>query len=129
MPQAVGMDDKELRVTLQSLACAKIKILNKFESKQLRIKVNSIQLKETQEENDKTTESVFQDRQYQVDAAIVRVMKARKSLSHTLLISELFKILKFPVTPPDLKKRIESLIEREYLERDRDSPSVYKYLA
>jgi len=144
---AVGMDDKELRVTLQSLACAKIKILNKspkgrdveegdrftfnskFESKQLRIKVNSIQLKETQEENDKTTESVFQDRQYQVDAAIVRVMKARKSLSHTLLISELFKILKFPVTPPDLKKRIESLIEREYLERDRDSPSVYKYLA
>ena len=102
---------------------------SKFESKQLRIKVNSIQLKETQEENDKTTESVFQDRQYQVDAAIVRVMKARKSLSHTLLISELFKILKFPVTPPDLKKRIESLIEREYLERDRDSPSVYKYLA
>lgn len=27
--QAVGMDDKELRVTMQSLACAKIKILNK----------------------------------------------------------------------------------------------------
>ena len=27
--------------------------------------VNSIQLKETQEENDKTTESVVQDRQYQ----------------------------------------------------------------
>lgn len=81
---AVGMDEKELKVTLQSLACAKIKILvkspkgrdvnngdsfsfhSKFESKQLRIKVNSIQLKETQEENDKTTETVFQDRQYQV---------------------------------------------------------------
>jgi len=39
-------------------------------------------------------------------------MKARKSLAHTLLISELFKLLKFPVTPADLKKRIESLIER-----------------
>jgi len=84
-----------------------------------------------QEENDKTTESVFQDRQYQVpvqmlasalakvhdasadpvaaadpvagikwqvDAAVVRVMKARKTLSHALLISELFKMLKFPVS-------------------------------
>ena len=64
--QAVGMEDKELRVTLQSLACAKIKVLNKepkgrdindtdlfhfnnkFDVKQLRIKINSIQLKETQ---------------------------------------------------------------------------------
>lgn len=64
-----------------------------------------------------------------VDAAVVRVMKARKSLAHTLLISELFKLLKFPVTPSDLKKRIESLIEREYLERDKDQPNVYNYLA
>lgn len=145
--EAVGMDSKDLKVTLQSLACGKTKVLlknpkgrdvadtddfvfnSKFESKQLRIKINSIQLKETQEENDKTTESVFQDRQYQVDAAVVRVMKARKTLSHTLLISELFKQLKFPVTPADLKKRIESLIEREYLERDKDSPSTYIYLA
>jgi len=144
---AVGMEEKELKVTLQSLACAKIKIITKtprgrdvnegdkfnfnykFESKQLRIKVNSIQLKETQEENDKTTETVFQDRQYQVDAAVVRVMKARKCLAHPLLISELFKLLKFPVTPADLKKRIESLIEREYLERDKDQPTVYNYLA
>ena len=36
----------------------------------------------------------------QVDAAVVRVMKARKTLSHTLLISELFKMLKFPVCQP-----------------------------
>ena len=33
------------------------------------------------------------------------------------------------VTPADLKKRIESLIEREYLERDKDQPSTYNYLA
>ena len=43
-------------------------------------------------------------------------MKARKVLSHSLLISELFQQLKFPLKPPDLKKRIESLIDREYLE-------------
>jgi hypothetical protein len=49
------------------------------------------------EENEATTERVFQDRQYQVDAAIVRIMKARKSLEHQTLLSDLFGTLKFPV--------------------------------
>ena len=49
-----------------------------------------------------TTERVFQDRQYQVDAAIVRIMKTRKTLTHNLLISELFNQLKFPVKVSDI---------------------------
>ena len=53
-----------------------------------RIKANAIQMKETVEEQQKTTEGVFQDRQYQIDAAIVRIMKTRKTLSHTMLITE-----------------------------------------
>ncbi|CAA0832938.1 Cullin-4 [Striga hermonthica] len=56
--------------------------------------VNAIQMKETVEENASTTERVFQDRQYQIDAAIVRIMKTRKVLSHTLLITELFQQVK-----------------------------------
>lgn len=44
-----------------------------------------------------TTERVFQDRQYQIDAAVVRIMKMRKTLSHNLLVSELYNQLKFPV--------------------------------
>ncbi|KAK4361340.1 hypothetical protein RND71_020292 [Anisodus tanguticus] len=120
MREATRIEDKELRRTLQSLACGKVRVLQK---------VNAIQMKETAEENTSTTERVFQDRQYQVDAAIVRIMKTRKVLSHTLLITELFQQLKFPVKPADLKKRIESLIEREYLERDKNNPQVYKYLA
>ncbi len=60
----------------------------------------------------------------QIDAAIVRVMKTRKSLSHKLLVSELLTQLKFPMKQSDLKKRIESLIDREYLERDRANPAV-----
>jgi cullin-4 len=86
-------------------------------------------MRETEQENEQTSERVFQDRQYQIDAAIVRIMKARKTLSHSLLMSELFTQLKFPLKPPDLKKRIESLIDREYLERDPSSSSVYQYLA
>ena len=85
------------------------------------IKINQVQLKETTEEQKATEERVFQDRQYQIDAAIVRIMKMRKSLTHNLL--------KFPVKPPDLKKRIESLIDRDYMERDKDNPNQYNYVA
>ena len=86
-------------------------------------------MRETEADNEQTTERVFQDRQHQIDAAIVRIMKARKSLGHSLLISELFHQLKFPIKPADLKKRIESLIDREYLERDPNSAANYRYLA
>ncbi|GER48901.1 cullin [Striga asiatica] len=145
--ESTGIEDKELRRTLQSLACGKVRVLqkipkgrdvedddsfmfnNQFTAPLYRIKVNAIQMKETAEENASTTERVFQDRQYQVDAAIVRIMKTRKVLSHTLLITELFQQLKFPIKPADLKKRIESLIDREYLERDKNNPQVYNYLA
>ncbi|TVU44716.1 hypothetical protein EJB05_04167 [Eragrostis curvula] len=145
--ESTGIEDKELRRTLQSLACGKVRVLQKmpkgrdvedkdefvfneeFSAPLYRIKVNAIQMKETVEENTSTTERVFQDRQYQVDAAIVRIMKTRKVLSHTLLITELYQQLKFPVKPADIKKRIESLIDREYLERDRSNPQIYNYLA
>lgn len=49
------------------------------------------------EEQKATEERVYQDRQYQIDAAIVRIMKMRKTLSHNLLITELYKQLTFPV--------------------------------
>lgn len=65
----------------------------------------------------------------QVDAAIVRTMKARKRLAHTALISELLQQLRFPAQTSDLKKRIESLIERDYLARDPNDSSTYNYLA
>jgi cullin-4 len=143
--KATGIEPKELKRTLQSLSLGKVRVLLKdpktkevnpndtftfhssFTAPLYRLRINNIQMKETQEENQSTTERVFQDRQYQVDAAIVRIMKSRKTLSHTLLISELYGQLRFPIKPADLKKRIESLIDREYLERD--AQSVYNYLA
>ena len=94
-----------------------------------KIKINQIQLKETQEENKKTNEQVLQDRAHLIDAAVVRTMKTRKTLSHKLLINEIMIQLKFAVKSSDLKKRIESLIEREYLERSSENREVYNYLA
>lgn len=69
------------------------------------------------EEQKATEERVFQDRQYQIDAAIVRIMKMRKTLSHNLLISELYNQLKFPVKVCDCHKLI-SLLCRQYCSED-----------
>lgn len=55
------------------------------------MQINSIQMKETAKEKSETQEKIFADRIYQVDAAIVRIMKTRKTLSHQLLIAELLK--------------------------------------
>jgi len=41
---------------------------------------------------------VIQDRQHQIDAAIVRIMKAKKKLPHSLLLSELYSQLNFPIS-------------------------------
>ncbi len=48
------------------------------------------------EENEATQEEIFQERQYQIDAGIVRIMKTRKTLNYQVLLSELFAQLKFP---------------------------------
>jgi cullin-4 len=64
-----------------------------------------------------------------VDAAIVRIMKMRKTLTHNQLISECVSQLKFPIKPADIKKRIESLIDRDYLARDEQVANQYNYLA
>ena len=101
----------------------------KFENKLYRIKINSIQVRESQEDIERTHEEVFRDRQYQVDAAIVRIMKSRKNMTHSALMPELMSQLRFPARPLDLKKRIESLIEREYLARDPDDSSIYVYVS
>lgn len=74
---------------------------------------------------------VEEDRRHLVEAAIVRIMKARKSLSHNDLIAEITRQLsvRFNPSPQFVKKRIESLIEREYLERTLDDHRVYNYVA
>lgn len=142
-----GIEVKELRRTLQSLACGKHRVLLKlppgrdvhdtdafeynssFTDKHVRIKINTIQTVETEEEVIKTNEAIQHDRTHNLDAAIVRTLKARKQISFKLLLQEVVNQVRFAFTTNDLKKRIESLIERDFIERDPDDNTAYRYLA
>lgn len=125
---ATGLVDAELQRTLQSLACAKFRVLTKhpkgrdvnptdtftvnlgFTDPKYRIKINQIQLKETKEENKETHERVLQDRQYETQAAIVRIMKSRKTMTHANLVAEVIEQTRKrgTVELPEIKANIES---------------------
>ncbi|THW59379.1 Cullin-domain-containing protein [Aureobasidium pullulans] len=144
----------ELFRTLQSLAVApKTRILTKepmskdvkltdrfafnekFTSKFIKVKVGVVSAgnKVENDKERKDTEKKNNDsRGFVIEAAIVRIMKQRKDLSHSQLVTETLTQLSQQFKPDVtmIKKKIESLIEREYLERIEDAkvPS-YRYLA
>jgi hypothetical protein len=69
-----------------------------------------------------------EDRSAAIDAAVIRTMKTRQTLGHqALLVEVLGQLAFFKPDPKQIKRRIESLIERDYLERD--GTATYKYLA
>ena len=123
-------DDTELKRTLQSLACARYRVLSKnpkgkdvnptdtfsvnlnFSHPKYRIKINQIQAKETKQENQQTHERVAEDRNYETQAAVVRIMKSRKKITHAELVSEVISATKSRgvLEPADIKKNIERYV-------------------
>ena len=75
-------------------------------------------------------EVVAEDRSIAVEAAIVRIMKSRRKLGHNELVQEVITALRnFQPNPAQIKQKIDQLIERDYLERDPDDRTLYRYLA
>eukprot|EP00871_Galdieria_phlegrea_P003715 jgi/Galph1/4344/GphlegSOOS_G3022.1 len=102
-----------------------------FAPYQRRIKIPLLMARINQEEKEAARSAVDEDRRHAIEAAIVRIMKSRKSLDHQRLIVEVSQQLMqlFQPDPKIIKARIEDLITREYLERDEQNPFVYKYVA
>ncbi|KAL8338298.1 hypothetical protein RB601_006469 [Gaeumannomyces tritici] len=144
--QASRLTGNLLDRTLQSLACGKVRVLVKapkgrdvaktdtftvnklFADPKIRVKINQIQLKETKQENKETHERVVADRQFETQAAIVRIMKSRKTMPHAQLVAEVIEQTRRrgAMDPVDIKVNIEKLIEKDYIEREGNS---YTYLA
>ncbi|PWA91453.1 cullin [Artemisia annua] len=137
-------DDDVVRL-LQSLSCAKYKILTKVPSSRTVSETDVFQFNSKftdrmrririplppVDERKKVVEDVDKDRRYAIDASIVRIMKSRKVLNHQQLVSECVEQLGRMFKPDFkvIKKRIEDLITREYLERDKENPQQFRYLA
>ncbi|KAK4265731.1 hypothetical protein QN277_026748 [Acacia crassicarpa] len=141
----LNLSDDDVTRLLHSLSCAKYKILNKepntksitsadyfefnskFTDKMRRIKIPLPPV----DEKKKVIEDVDKDRRYAIDASIVRIMKSRKVLGYQQLVMECVEQLGRMFNPDvkAIKKRIEDLISRDYLERDKDNADLFKYLA
>ncbi|XP_051146099.1 cullin-3A-like [Andrographis paniculata] len=149
--QATEIPAADLKRCLQSLACVKGKnvlrkdpmskdigaddafsVNDRFTSKLRKVKIGTVVAqKESEPEKMETRQRVEEDRKPQIEAAIVRIMKARKVLDHNNVIAEVTKQLqpRFLANPGEIKKRVESLIERDFLERDNVDRRLYRYLA
>ncbi|XP_065039588.1 cullin-3A-like isoform X1 [Musa acuminata AAA Group] len=149
--QATAIPSQDLKRCLQSLACVLGKnvlrkvpmskdiaeddifsINDKFMSKFFKIKIGTVTAqKESEPEKQETRQQVEEDRKPQIEAAIIRVMKARRVTGYNSIVTEVTKQLqpRFLPNPVVIKKRIESLIEREFLERDEGDRKLYRYLA
>ncbi|KAK9732144.1 Cullin family [Popillia japonica] len=103
-----------------------------FTSKLHRVKIQTVAAKgESEPERRETKNKVDEDRKHEIEAAIVRIMKSRKRMAHNILVTEVTDQLKsrFLPSPVIIKKRIEGLIEREYLARTPEDRKVYTYVA
>ncbi|KAG8667212.1 hypothetical protein FPOAC1_012037 [Fusarium poae] len=98
-----------------------------FKSKKIRINLNIGGTKETKQEEVETNKTIEEDRKLVLQSAIVRIMKARKKMKHTQLVSETINQIRSRFVPKvgDIKKCIEILLDKEYLERLEDDELGY----
>ncbi|XP_052902134.1 cullin-2 [Anopheles moucheti] len=130
---------------LQSLVEAKILLLSEekmnddtevsinvnYNNKRTKFKITTNLQKETPQEVEHTMNAVDEDRKMYLQAAIVRIMKSRKVLRHNTLIQEILSQSKVSFAPnvSMIKKCIESLIDKQYIERTPNSGDEYSYVA
>nr|XP_018904304.1 PREDICTED: cullin-2 [Bemisia tabaci] len=102
-----------------------------YSNKRTRLRIQAaVQKENPQQELEQTVTAVDEDRKLYLQAAIVRIMKLRKILSHNSLIHEvLCQSESFAPTISMIKKCIEALIDKQYIERTPNSTDEYSYVA
>uniref|UniRef100_H2YFG2 Cullin family profile domain-containing protein n=1 Tax=Ciona savignyi TaxID=51511 RepID=H2YFG2_CIOSA len=116
--------EQEKKLDEHSVVCVNMKFSNK--RTKFRVAFTQTQ-KEQVVEVQQTHSSVADDRKLYLQAAIVRIMKARKVLHHNSLMEEVINKSRIRFTPSvsAIKRSIEALIEKSYIERSPESPDQY----
>ncbi|KAF5338983.1 hypothetical protein D9611_008772 [Ephemerocybe angulata] len=102
-----------------------------FKSKKIRVNLNQPIKAETRAESTEVLKTVDEDRKYVIQATIVRIMKARKTMKNNALLDEVISQLSQRFTPkvPDIKKAIDTLLEKDYIERVENTRDTFAYVA
>ncbi|KAG2009878.1 ubiquitin-protein ligase [Coprinopsis cinerea AmutBmut pab1-1] len=102
-----------------------------FKSKKIRVNLNLPIKAETKAESKDVMKTVEEDRKYVIQATIVRIMKARKTMKNQALLDEVISQISQRFTPkvPDIKKAIDTLLEKDYIERVEGTRDTFAYLA
>ncbi|CAF3872290.1 unnamed protein product [Rotaria sordida] len=107
-----------------------IRINENFCSKNIRLNLNVPCKSVEQRDIENLHRTIDGDRQIIIQAAIVRIMKARQTLKSALLEQEVIQQLSksFESIIPSIKKCIDILIEKEYIERQPNEQDTLRYL-
>uniref|UniRef100_A0A1B6LDY5 Cullin-2 n=1 Tax=Graphocephala atropunctata TaxID=36148 RepID=A0A1B6LDY5_9HEMI len=122
---------KLLSATSENLSSETMLSLNlEYSNKRTRLRITTALQKESPQELEQTVTAVDEDRKLYLQAAIVRIMKSRKVLRHNALIQEVLSQSKaFAPAISMIKKCIEALIDKQYIERTPNSSDEYSYVA